>query len=97
MPYKFGEDKGFNAGFNPTHLHAPIDVAIDTVGEVIRALVNTPLGLTASMIGSVTAVARDTAEYVADEIPMFLNVVGFGVPSTTWADKPGIMAYNRFP
>ena len=97
MPYKFGEDKGFRAGFNPTHLHAPVDIAIDTVLDAVRAVVNTPLGMTAATIGSVTAVAKDAAEYIADEIPMFLNVVGFGVPSTTYADKPGITAYNRFP
>jgi hypothetical protein len=97
MPYNFGEDKGFKAGFNPTHLHDPVDVAIDTALGAVRAVVNTPLGLTASTIGSVTAVAKDAAEYIADEIPMFLNVVGFGVPSTTYADKPGITAYNRVP
>ena len=95
MPYSFEEDKGFKAGFNPTHLHAPVDVAIDTVGDVIRALVNTPLGLTASALGSVTAVAKDLAEYIADEIPMFLNVVGFGVPSATFADKPAMGGYTR--
>ena len=78
MPYNLEAGKGFDPHAGPTNVHVPVDIAIDTVYNLFRTLVNTPLGIVATFLGSGSAVIKDISGYVSDEIPTFLDVVGNG-------------------
>jgi len=81
MPYNLEAGKGFNPHAAPSNIHAPVNIAIDTVSNAFRALINTPLGMIAAFFGSGSAMINDVSGYIADEIPMFLDVVGNGYVS----------------
>ena len=78
MPYNLEAGKGFDPHTAPTNVHVPVNIAIDTIYNLFRTLLNTPPGMIAAFFGSGSAVIKDVSGYVADEIPMFLDVVGDG-------------------